>query len=82
MVPNSRWHTLAFLAGNGGRSPVYLGVEVDASAMLARRADTAAASIVAQVVAAVGTVWRATRRRTPRSPPSVCRSWRVTVMST
>ena len=57
VVPNSRWHTLAFLAGNGGRSPVYLGVEVDASAMLARRADTAAASIVAQVVAAVGTVW-------------------------
>ncbi|MGK2885306.1 MAG: 2-oxo acid dehydrogenase subunit E2 [Rhodococcus sp. (in: high G+C Gram-positive bacteria)] len=57
VVPNSRWHTLAFLEGNGGRSPVYLGVEVDASAMLARRADTAAASIVAQVVAAVGTVW-------------------------
>ncbi|WP_176225013.1 2-oxo acid dehydrogenase subunit E2 [Rhodococcus sp. 1168] len=57
VVPNHRWHTLAFLAGSSGRSPVYLGVEVDASAILARQSESAGCSVVAQVVAAVGTVW-------------------------
>lgn len=57
VVPNSRWHTLAFLAGSSGRSPVYLGIEVDASAVLTRKNGPGGSSVVAQVVAAVGTVW-------------------------
>ena len=56
VVPHHRWHTLAFLSGTGGRSPVYLGIEVDATAVLERRATTGS-SVVSQVVAAVGIVW-------------------------